>query len=166
MSDETPATRPDPELVTEGDSNQLPKEDMLEARGVDELLDEAWYSAPERPSPVRFGETPWEQAHGEPLDRRLAEEEPEVWDSPGPPVDPARQPGRAGRLVEDGDAVEAGVNDQFAIDEGVAGGAASAEEAAVYLIEEPVDLVDEPESPEPPGPAATSHDQAQTGNAP
>ncbi|MDM8085694.1 DUF5709 domain-containing protein [Cellulomonas cellasea] len=158
MSDETPGTRPDPETFTEGDSDQLPKEDMLEERGVDDLLDEAWYTAPERPPHNRFGETPWEEAHGETLDERLAEEEPEVWDTPGPRVDPAREPGRAGRLVEDDQAVEAGVNDQFAIDEGVAGGAASAEEAAVHVIED----VEEA----PPGPAPTSHDESQTGNAP
>lgn len=138
MSDDTPGTRSDPEIFTEGDSDQLSKEDTLEQRGVDDLLDEG-IAPPEYPIHNRFGETPWEEVHGESLDARLAEEEPEVWDTPGPRVDPAREPDRAGRLVADDEAVEAGVNDQFAIDEGVAGGAATAEEAAVHVIEEDED---------------------------
>ncbi|MCL2454825.1 MAG: DUF5709 domain-containing protein [Micrococcales bacterium] len=131
---ETPGTSPDPELGSEGDSDQLTREDTLVERGVDDLLDEG-YSPPERERTNHWGETAWEEVHGEPMAQRLAEEEPEVWEA-DPRPDPARQPDRAGRLVMDTDAVEAGVNDQFATDVGPAGGAASAEEAAVHLIDE------------------------------
>jgi hypothetical protein len=134
MSDETPTPMNDPSLDSEGDSDQLPMEDTLEERGVDDLLDEG-YVPPERPRTNRYGETAWEQRHRETLDQRLAEEEPDVW-AVHPRTDPAREPDRAGRLVEDDEAVEAGGNDEFAIDAGISGGAATAEEAAVHLIEE------------------------------
>lgn len=134
MTDDTPATSTDPALGSEGDADQLPKEDTLVERGVDDLLDEG-YTVPERDRSNHWGETAWEEAHGEPLDRRLAEEEPEVWDQePTPSGD--RETLRAGRLVSDDAALDAGGNDEFAYDAGVAGGAASAEEAAVHLIEE------------------------------
>jgi len=135
MSDDgTPATTTDPALGSEGDTDQLPLEDTLLDRGVDDLLDEG-YSPPERPRTNRFGETAWEEAHGESLDQRLAEEEPDVWEA-DPRPDAAREVGRAGRLVEDDTAVEAGGNDEFAVDAGIAGGAASAEEAAVHVIDD------------------------------
>lgn len=134
MSDETPTPVNDPSLSSEGDSDQLPMEDTLVDRGVEDLLDEG-YVAPERPRTNRYGETAWEQRHRETLDQRLAEEEPDVW-AVHPRIDPARESDRAGRLVEDDEAVEAGGNDEFAIDAGISGGAATAEEAAVHLIEE------------------------------
>jgi hypothetical protein len=134
MTEETPATSTDAATGTEGDTDQLSAEDTLTDRGVDDLLDEG-YSPPDRPRSNHWGETAWEESTGESLDQRLAEEEPEVWEQ-DPRVDPSREPGRAGRLVEDDDAVRAGGNDEFALDSGVAGGAASAEEAAVHLIED------------------------------
>lgn len=134
MTEETPATSTDPALGSEGDADQLSQEDTLLDRGVDDLLDEG-YSPPDRARANRFGETPWEEVHGESLDQRLAEEEPEVWESTRPAPE-ARDEDRAGRLSEDDSAVDAGGNDQFALDEGFSGGAASAEEAAVHLIDE------------------------------
>ncbi|WP_432456859.1 DUF5709 domain-containing protein [Cellulomonas iranensis] len=136
MSEDTPATSTDPALGSEGDSDQLPGEDTLVERGVDDPLDEG-VTPPERPRPqsTRFGETAWEESRGETLDQRVAQEEPEVWESDDAPP-PHRDELRAGRLVEDDDAVEAGGTDEFAIDAGVSGGAASAEEAAVHLVEE------------------------------
>jgi hypothetical protein len=134
MTEETPATSTDAATGTEGDTDQLSAEDTLTDRGVDDLLDEG-YSPPDRPRSNHWGETAWVESTGESLDQRLAEEEPEVWEQ-DPRVDPSREPGRAGRLVEDDDAVRAGGNDEFALDSGVAGGAASAEEAAVHLIED------------------------------
>ena len=133
MSDDTSETRPDPELVTEGESDQLPKEDTLIDRAVGDLLDEG-YSPPERDRTNHFGETALEERTGESLDQRLAEEEPDIWDRPY--VD-GREPDRAGRLVPDADALDGRPNDSYAQDAGVAGGAASAEEAAVHVIEEP-----------------------------
>ncbi|MDQ0426248.1 MULTISPECIES: DUF5709 domain-containing protein [Cellulomonas] len=137
MSEDTPATSTDPALGSEGDSDQLPGEDTLVERGVDDPLDEG-VTPPERPRPqsTRFGETAWEESRGETLDQRVAQEEPEVWESDDAPPPPHRDELRAGRLVEDDDAVEAGGTDEFAIDAGVSGGAASAEEAAVHLVEE------------------------------
>ncbi|QTE29054.1 DUF5709 domain-containing protein [Pengzhenrongella sicca] len=134
MSNDTPGTSPDPETGAEGDSDQLSAEDTLLDRGVDDLLDEG-YSPPDRPRTNRFGETAWEEAHGESLEQRLNEEEPESWDAP---ERGARQPDRAGRLVADDDALDGHrPNDSFAADVGLAGGAASAEEAAMRIIREP-----------------------------
>ena len=133
MSEDTPATSTDAALGSEGDTDQLPKEDTLTERGVDDLLDEG-YSPPERPRTNHFGETALEEIQGESLDQRLAEEEPEVFDEPDAG---ASQPDRAGRHVADADALDGRVNDTFADDAGVAGGAASAEEAAVHIVDEP-----------------------------
>lgn len=130
----TSATSPDPETGAEGDTDQLSLEDTLIDRGIDDLLDEG-YSPPERPRTNRFGETAWEEVHGETLDQRLREEEPEIWEAP---ERGARQPDRAGRLVEDDDALEGHrPNDTFAHDVGIAGGAATAEEAAMHIVREP-----------------------------
>ena len=74
------------------------------------------------------------------IDQRAAQEEPEVWEQ-RPRITGDREELRAGRLVEDDSAVDAGGTDSFAIDAGVSGGAASAEEAAIHLIEE--EYVDE-----------------------
>ena len=106
------------------DSNQLPLEDTLEERGTDDILNES-YSPPERSPGPHWGETPYEEAVGEPLESELAAEEPE---DAGPP-DPARQADRAGRLAE-------GEESDEAEDVGVAGGAATAEEAAMRLVDE------------------------------
>ncbi|MFF1528158.1 DUF5709 domain-containing protein [Cellulomonas sp. NPDC058312] len=131
MTENTPATSTDPATGTEGDADQLPGEDTLSDRGVDPL-DEG-YTVPDRPRPAsaHWGETPWEESRGETLDQRVAQEEPEVWEAPQ-----QSDPNRAGRLAEDDDAVEAGGNDQFAVDSGIDGGAASAEEAAVHVVDE------------------------------
>lgn len=133
MSNDIPEAHPDPELGSEGDSDQLTKEDTLIDRAVGDLLDEG-YSPPERDRTNHFGETALEERTGEPLDQRLAEEEPDIWDRPD--LD-GREPDRAGRLVADADALDGRPNDTYAEDAGVAGGAASAEEAAVHVIEEP-----------------------------
>ena len=132
MSNDTSGTSPDPELGSEGDTNQLTSEETLLDRGLDDALDEG-YTVPERPRSNHYGETPWEEAHRETIDQRIGQEEPEVWESR---PRPEREEFRAGRLIEDDDAVEAGGTDGFAIDAGISGGAASAEEAAVHLIEE------------------------------
>lgn len=134
MTEETPATSPDPELESEGDTDQLPLEDTLEDRGIEDQLDEG-YAPPDRPRTHRTGETAWEERHGETLDERLAEEEPEIWQA-RLAARPGREPDRTGRLLEDDEAVEAGGTDMFAEDVGVDGGAASAEEAAVHFVDD------------------------------
>lgn len=130
---ETDATGHDAEryLSGEGDSNQLPREDTLLDRGVDDLLDEG-YSPPDYPRSNHYGETPLEEILGEPLERRLAEEEPDVWEQDRRPP-PGREPDRAGRLVENDDTWRH--QDVYASDAGVAGGAASAEEAAMHVFD-------------------------------
>jgi len=133
MSQDTTGTSPDPETGAEGDNDQLQAEDTLLDRGLDDVLDEG-YSPPERDRANHFGETPWEEVHGETLDQRLAEEEPEEWD--GDPLDRPDDT-RAGRLVADPDALDGRQNDTYADDEGISGAGASAEEAAVHVVEEP-----------------------------
>ncbi|WP_448630214.1 DUF5709 domain-containing protein [Cellulomonas soli] len=128
-----------PDVGGEGDTDQIPREDSLLERGVDDLLDEG-YTLPERPRPTHYGETPWEEAHRETIDQRILQEEPEVWEA-RPHISGEREEGRAGRLVQDDTAVRAGATDTFALDAGVSGGGASAEEAAVHLVEE--EYVDE-----------------------
>ena len=135
MTEETPATSADHELGSEGDADQLTREDQLLERGVDDLLDEG-YSPPDRARSTRWGETPWEEEHRETIDQRLSQEEPDVWDG-SEDAAPDREPFRAGRLEEDDEAVDAGGTDQFATDVGVSGGAATAEEAAVHVVPDP-----------------------------
>ncbi|MBK5250759.1 MAG: hypothetical protein JJE50_15230 [Actinomycetales bacterium] len=130
-TEETPATNPG--LGAEPDTDQLPREDTLEQRGVEDLLDEG-YSPPERDRSNHFGETPYEEASGESLDRRLVEEAPETWEEGGDIVQPERQADRAGRLADVGDSGRE--QDNYAEDVGVAGGAASAEEAAMHVIDD------------------------------
>ncbi|MBI9114069.1 DUF5709 domain-containing protein [Sanguibacter suaedae] len=133
MSEDTPATSTDPALGSEGDSNQIPGEDSMSGEDVDDLLDQG-YSPPERPRPNHYGETPWEESHGEPMDLKLAQEEPEVWEAP---EKGRTEPDRAGRLTADTDSTQGKDNDVFAEDVGIDGAAASAEEAAVHVIDEP-----------------------------
>ena len=131
MSDYDSPEQSERYLSGEGDSNQLPREDTLLERGVEDLLDEG-YSPPDFPRSNRFGETPLEELMGESLDQRLAEEEPDVWETGGG-APRGREPDRAGRLVEDDDSWRA--QDIYAADAGVAGGAASAEEAAMHIVD-------------------------------
>ena len=128
------------------DENQLQPEDSLVDRGVDDALDEG-YSPPEKWSGAeRYGNTPWEEEHGASLEQRSAQEEPE----PDPYLTAALEDehvggevgnARAGRLVADEDATDADFHqDMDAHDVGIDGAGASAEEAAVHIIEEEIQL--------------------------
>jgi hypothetical protein len=100
----------------------------------DEGLDTS-YSPPDyRPVATRYGTTEFEQLQGESLDQRLAEEEPDIsLDT----VTFDEQDPRAGRLVApDEGAHEDLERDEIAFDVGRAGGAASAEEAAMHIVSE------------------------------
>ncbi|MEN5073238.1 DUF5709 domain-containing protein [Isoptericola cucumis] len=137
MTDETPGTTPNPLTGAEGDEDQLPEEDTLLDPELTDKLDEG-YSPLERPRANHWGETAWEESAGEPFDRRLREEEPDVWES-----DPLDRPdtSRAGRLVAD-DEADPGEdgdrdNDVYGEDAGIDGAGASAEEAAVHWVDEP-----------------------------
>jgi hypothetical protein len=132
------------------DDNQLQPEDTLIDRGVDDVLDEG-YSPPERP----YGGASFDSGP-ESLDQLLAEEEPDPAMRIYDPFDKDEQQrsdeaeretefpqhddvgrARAGRLVAPdqgfGEDVEA---DLVADDVGIDGGAASAEEAAVHIIDD------------------------------
>ncbi|MDO5065802.1 MAG: DUF5709 domain-containing protein [Propionibacteriaceae bacterium] len=117
--------------------DQLQEADSLIERGVDDVLDEG-YTTPERWSPGQgFGNTLAEMRQGESLEQRLRQEQPELSpdDSPWNPEGERREVGRerAGRLM----AVQgSGGEDTLGIDVGYAGGAASAEEAAMHIISE------------------------------
>ncbi|HET6210152.1 MAG TPA: DUF5709 domain-containing protein [Jatrophihabitans sp.] len=94
------------------------------------------YSPPDyRPSATRYGTTAAEQAAGESLDQRLAQEEPDI---DGDILVEASSPApRAGRLVApDEGAHDADEPDVIALDVGRAGSAASAEEAAMHVVDE------------------------------
>jgi hypothetical protein len=115
--------------------DQLQAEDTLDNRGLDDVLDEG-YSPPDRePAHLRHRVTPAEQHAGETLDERLAEEEPDI-DPYADDQDYGTADPRAGRLVAPdegfGEDVE---SDEFAEDVGIDGAGASAEEAAMHVIE-------------------------------
>ncbi|MET8689989.1 DUF5709 domain-containing protein [Streptomyces sp. NPDC004732] len=123
------------------DAAPLDLQDALDERTYDDMLDEG-YSPPEKPLGVtRTGTTAAEQREGETLDERLRQEVPDVEapggdgigdlpDGEGEPVDPEAGRDRAGRLV----APDGGTEQVVARDEGIDGGAAGAEEAAVHIV--------------------------------
>lgn len=133
------------------DDNQLQPEDTLIDRGVDDILDEG-ISPPERP----YAKTVLDHPGRETLDELLAEEEPDPVSRLNNVLDELEQQrsddaereaefpahdevgrARSGRLV----APDAGFgadyeSDMIASDVGIDGGAASAEEAAMHIIED------------------------------
>ncbi|HSI26837.1 MAG TPA: DUF5709 domain-containing protein [Aeromicrobium sp.] len=122
------------------ESGQLQPEDTLDDRGTGDILDEG-ISPPEKlRGSTAKGVTPAEAAEGETLEERIRQEErdpttqvePEVEDS-AEAADPADQfagAERSGRLLESDE------KDVIARDVGIDGGAASAEEAAVHVIDD------------------------------
>lgn len=131
------------------DDGVLDTSDTLDDDRVADPLDTGVAAADRWAGANRFGTTPAEARAGESLEQLLAEEEPDV----DPYADEAsgetededeltrrgyeREP-RAGRLVADdegfGEDEEA---DSVASDAGVDGGGASAEEAAIHLVDDP-----------------------------
>lgn len=117
--------------------DQLPKEDTLVERGLEDALDEG-YSPPDRPPP-----TYRDASEHETLDERLREEEPDSSLLPAGADDNRTWPEgttaepRAGRLVAPDEGAHGDEEkDEVARDAGLAGGAASAEEAAMHIQEE------------------------------
>jgi hypothetical protein len=116
------------------DDDQLTQEDALIDRGVDDLLDEG-YSPPDKWKEPKDNET---------LDELLAEEEPDPAMQLDAPDSPDEQSGddevgdeRAGRLVAPNEGSGEDVDkDLIGSEVGIDGAAASAEEAAVHVIEE------------------------------
>jgi hypothetical protein len=105
--------------------------DSLDGEPGDDPLDRG-VVAPERWSAaMKFGTTAAEQEEGESLDQRLAEEEPDSL-----PLDDDPDP-RAGRLVAQDETADASEEDDLeARDAGIDGGAATAEEAAVHVVDD------------------------------
>lgn len=137
--------------ITDGDysldeDDQLQPSDTLDDTDLNDVLDRG-FSPPEHYSAgQRFGNTPYEEAVGESLDQRLAQEEPEPDPYAEPDddfVDDGQVGGtRAGRLV---DADQGGPvdteKDLIGHDVGIDGAGASAEEAAMHVID--ADSLDE-----------------------
>ncbi|KUJ65524.1 hypothetical protein ACZ90_47420 [Streptomyces albus subsp. albus] len=128
------------------DAGVLEPEDTLVDRGLESALDEG-YSPPERPWAVEgWGTTAAEQHARESLERRLAEELPDIapdegdgiGDQPlgdGEPFDDEVGAARAGRLVAPDEGAHSDTEkDLIGRDVGIDGAAASAEEAAVHIV--------------------------------
>ncbi|MEV7344621.1 DUF5709 domain-containing protein [Streptomyces sp. NPDC093544] len=130
------------------DEGLLDAEDTLDSDGVGDPLDRGW-SPPERPWAVEHsGVTAAERQQGETLDERLSEEVPDIAepdgdgigdleDTDGEPLDNEVGDLRSGRLVApDEGAHEDEESELFATDIGIDGAAASAEEAAMHIVDE------------------------------
>ena len=126
------------EVYTGGDDDAeyLDQAETLTGEGaeLDEPLDTS-YSPPDfSPVATRFGNTAAEQAEGESLDQRLAQEVPDI--TPDDVTLDEAAP-RAGRLIApDEGAHEDTEAAPVAFDAGKAGSAATAEEAAMHVIPE------------------------------
>jgi hypothetical protein len=139
--------QPDGSEIQE-DSGLLDAEDTLVDDGVDDPLDRGW-SPPDRPWAVeRADVTAAERQHGETLDQRLAEELPDLVmpdgdgigdcdGTDGELLDNEVGAVRSGRLVApDEGAHEDEESALVARDVGIDGAAASAEEAAMHIVDE------------------------------
>jgi hypothetical protein len=114
-------------------NDQVDPSESLTGDNTEDPLDFG-YSPPERASHSWRGDTAEESREGESLDRHLAEEEPEVWETD---VDDLEADPRAGRLVAPDEGMrERTEADEVAQDVGRAGSASSAEEAAVHVIDD------------------------------
>lgn len=118
------------------DEDQLQAEDTLEDRGVEDVLDEGINSPEHWSAGQGFGNTAAEELQGESLDQRLAQEEPD----PDPATDTWSEDDlddgevgneRSGRLIASDES-----DDRFVTDAGIDASAASAEEAAMHVIDE------------------------------
>jgi hypothetical protein len=127
------------------DEDQLSAEDTLEdpEGDVDDELDRGYSPREDWSAAQGFGNTPYEEATGESLEQRVAQEEKE----PDPYAEAERLEGtedlddgevgaeRAGRLVAPDEGVgEDEDKDLVGTDVGIDGAAASAEEAAVHIV--------------------------------
>lgn len=149
MSDENMADdayQPTGSNEEQEDAAPLDLQDAVDERTYDDMLDEG-YSPPEKPLGVtKSGTTAAEQHEGESLDDRLRQEVPDVdvpagdgvGDLPGgegEPLDPEAGSERAGRLVAPDEGARTDTTKELvAEDEGIDGGAAGAEEAAMHVV--------------------------------
>ncbi|MFI5426439.1 DUF5709 domain-containing protein [Aeromicrobium sp. UC242_57] len=125
-------------MTQPGDDYEAPDQEAL-VDDVDEMMDTG-YSPPESYRGEGFGTTADEAVEGESLDERLRQEEPEP--DPYADTDEVLDDGevgaaRAGRLVDpDAGFGEDTESDLIAEDVGIDGAGASAEEAAVHIVED------------------------------
>ena len=145
-----------PESADLTDYEVLDASDTLDGDPGDDPLDRGVAASQRWSTAIRYGDTAGEQQAGESLDQLLAEEEPDTLfdrdddDLPedhedddeadeyldGLLLDDGPDP-RAGRLVaEDEGAHPDAEEDLVARDVGIDGGAASAEEAAIHVVED------------------------------
>jgi hypothetical protein len=117
------------------DAENLDPLENLTGDDPDEIM-QTGYNPPDRePYNLRHIPTPREEREGESLDQKLSEEVPDV--SPDD-IDVGEAEPRAGRLLAPDEGVGPDEEkDEIAEDVGPAGYAASAEEAAVHIREEP-----------------------------
>jgi hypothetical protein len=128
--------------VDDEDQPQSTGDSLVDDRGLPEPLEEG-YSPPEKWSAAeKFGNTPYEEEIGETLDQRIAQEEPE----PDPYAEASEESEdvegevgreRAGRLVDEDEGWRTDTEkDLVAEDVGIDGAGASAEEAAVHVLDD------------------------------
>jgi hypothetical protein len=114
-------------------TSQVDPSESLTGDNTEDPLD-AGYSPPERESHSWRGETGAESSEGESLDEKLAEEEPDITEAD---LDAVDQEPRSGRLVApDEGAHPDEESDEIATDVGRDGQAASAEEAAMHIVDD------------------------------
>ncbi|WP_244929849.1 DUF5709 domain-containing protein [Nocardioides sp. W7] len=123
------------------DEDQPGAEDLLLDQDVKDEADRG-YSPPEKYSAGQgYGNTPWEEEHRETIDQRIVQEEPEP-DPYDESVTEDLQDGevgdrRAGRLVDPNAGIgEDTESELVGTDVGIDGAAASAEEAAMHIVED------------------------------
>ena len=130
--------------VDDEDQPQGGGDSLVDDRGLSEPLDEG-YSPPEKWSVAEgYGNTPLEEELGETLDQRIAQEEPEPDPYEQADSDIENVAGevgnlRAGRLVDENEGIGPDEEkDMVGEDVGIDGAGASAEEAAVHVIDDDV----------------------------
>ncbi len=115
-------------------SSQVDPSESLTGDDTEDPLDSGGYVPPDRAPHGWRGETEAESLEGESLDEKLAEEEPDITEAD---LDRADRDPRSGRLVAPDEGLGPDEeSEEIATDVGLDGLAASAEEAAVHVIDE------------------------------
>ena len=127
--------------------DQLQPGDSLDDDDLVDVLDRGISTADHWSAGEGFGNTPFEEATGETLEQRMRQEEPEAdpyaedSDDDQDEADPDPETGalRAGRLVDSDEGLgEDFEKDLVGHDVGIDGAGASAEEAAMHIIDDDV----------------------------
>ncbi len=136
------------------DDGVLDESDTLDDDKVADPLDVGYEASDRWRGANRFGTTAEEMREGESLDQRLAEEVPDISADDDAPEDGdedeitrrgyEREP-RAGRLYAEDEGLGPDLEkDAVAFDAGIDSGAASAEEAAIHVVDDPNGVGDGP----------------------